>query len=156
MIISQWWWVPIFLLLGCIILAMTVNAVFIYIALILIFILIPTVLMFTYFNHLATTEARIAVLQKSITIDNAGIHVNFEPIKHNDIEHPSNEKTPNPIFISRSEFKQIENMGNSIMIHLTGRKYRFISIPIDAINGNATDFWHIFCNNHCNNLLKSL
>lgn len=142
MVLSRWWWVPVLLVLLSLILS-TVNISFIYVALILIFIIFPTALMFIYFHQSTTQESRIAILKKTISIGNNGILIKFAPIERikyvGDEEHVE-KIVPKPIFIPKSDVKSVVNMGTYIKVYLNGGRYKFIEIPFNEINGNENEF----------------
>ena len=143
LILSHWWWVPMLLILVCALLSVTVNPSFVFVALILIFIIVPTVLMFIYFHQSTTQEARIALLKKVLIIGNDGINIDFNSI--NKVRYEVNEEvketiTPKPLFIARSEIKKVEYTGYNIRLYLKGGKYKFITIPINEIEGDTDAF----------------
>ena len=144
MLLARFLWVPILLIGCCIVLGMVVNSAFFYVSLILLFILFPSVLVFAYFYMTTTMEARIAVLSKSIKIEETGILVKFEPIRYSlpngDVDEEK-EVLPTPIFIHNEDVRNVENMGNSIRIFLKKGKYNFITIPINEVVGDKDDFW---------------
>ncbi len=143
-LLYRWCWVPILMLVICVILALMLNTAFLYVALILIFLIIPTSLMFVYFVQSTTIEARIAILRKKISIDNSGITVDFAPIKRFKYE---NEDSCNdelieipPSYIPRQNVIGVENLGNTVRIYLNGGKYKFISIPLEVVEGDCDAF----------------
>lgn len=142
MVLGRWWWVPAFLVLLSLILSM-VNISFIYVALILIFIIFPTTLMFIYFHQSTTQESRIAILKKTLTIDNNGICIKFAPIeriKYVGDEEQMEKVVPKSIYIPKSDVKRVVDMGAYIKIYLNGGRYKFIIIPFNEINGNESEF----------------
>lgn len=138
----KWCWVPIILILCCVVLAYTINVAFVYVALMLVFIIIPSALMFAYFYHSSTNEARVAILHKSIKFNEAGIYINFEPIDVVDYEDASSSKIyqPQAIFYPKVDVLSICNMGNYVKIKLKGGSYKFINIPLKQIKGDVNDF----------------
>lgn len=141
MILSSYWWIFVLLILGCALLSVMINLAFIYVGLIILFILLPSSLMFTYFYITTTTEARIAVLSKRITFSDKGINIEFLPIKRNfDKEECDNPIQPKPVFIEREKVVSVENMGNNVRLYFKGGKYKFISIPFNVVKGDANDF----------------
>ncbi len=140
-ILAHWWWIPTIFIAGCAFLAAIVNINFIFVALMIIFILIPTALMFTYLYYFTTTEARIAVLSKKLVFDNHSITVFFDEITYNDNNGETTKNvTPSPITLDIKEIKRVDNMGKHIVIHLKGNLYRFISVPLNAVKGDVPDF----------------
>lgn len=147
-IFAHWWWLPTLGIVAFLALAALVDFAFVFVALILGFIIVPTVMMFAYFYHSTTPEARIAVLSKKIVIDNDNITIVFDPLQpKGDDEEVASPVTPKPVIIGRSEILRVDNMGKTIVFHLKGRRYRCITIPTNTIKGDVTVFWHTFCSN---------
>lgn len=141
-VITDWWWVPLLLIIGCSIMAIYINTAFIYVSLILIFIIIPILLMFIYFCHSSSQEARIAILRKKIIVDEQGIKIKFEPIEITNINNHLNSKIiqPKDLFYTKDDILSIYNMGSYIKINLKDGRYKFISIPINQIKDNPNCF----------------
>lgn len=138
----KWCWIPIILVLCCVILAYMVNVAFIYVALMLLFIIIPSALMFAYFYHSSSSEARVAVLRKSIKINDSGVLVNFESIEVVDYGDSSKSKVyqPQSEFYPQNNIASVFVMGKYVRINLKGGSYKFINIPLKEIKGNVNDF----------------
>lgn len=138
----KWCWIPVILILCCVILAYTINVAFVYVALMLVFIIIPTVLMFAYFYHSSSTEARVAILLKSIKISDSGILIDFEPVETVVYDDSSKSKVyqPQPIFYPKNDVVSVCIMGNYVKIILRGGRYKFINIPLTQIKGDVNDF----------------
>lgn len=140
-LLAHWWWIPTVFIAGCAALAAIVNINFIFVALMIVFIIIPTALMFTYLYYSTTTEARIAILSKKIVFDNHSITVIFDEITSQDDNGDTIKNvTPSPITLDINEIKRVDDMGKHIVIHLKGNHYRFISIPLNVMKGDVTDF----------------
>lgn len=140
-VFAHWWWLPTLGIVAFLVLAALVDFAFVFVALILGFIIVPTVMMFAYFYHSTTPEARIAVLSKKIVIDKDYITIVFDPLQpKGDDEDATTPITPKPIIIGRSEISRVDNMGKTIVFHLKGSRYRCITIPTNVIKGEVTDF----------------
>lgn len=141
-ILTDWWWAPLLLIIGCSIMAIYVNIAFIYVSLILIFIIIPTLLMFIYLYYSSSQEARIAILRKKIIIEEQGITIKFEPIEATKPNNNSNSNIiqPKDLFYSKDDILSIYNMGSYIKINLKNGRYKSITIPINQIKGNHNCF----------------
>lgn len=138
----KWCWVPIILIFCCVVLTYTINNAFLYVALMLVFIILPSALMFAYFYHSSTNEARVAILHKSIKFNDAGILIDFEPIDVVDNDDFSNSIIyhPQSIFYPKDDIDSACIMGNYVKIKLKGSSYKFINIPLKQIKGNVNDF----------------
>ena len=141
-ILSDWWWVPLLLIIGCSIMAIYINIAFIYVSLILIFIIMPILLMFIYFYHSSSQEARVAILRKKIIVEEVGITIKFDPIEVTNLNNHSisNIIQPKDLFYPKKDILSIYNMGSYIKINLKNGRYKFISIPINNVKGNPSCF----------------
>lgn len=102
---------------------------FAFVALMMLFIVIPMIMSFLYFYYALTPEAIMAMRNKRILINpDKGITVTYEPADTDD----SVPAFP-PSHVNWQEITEIEYRNHDIMLHLTGSHYRFILIPYDAI-----------------------
>lgn len=108
----------------------------------LMFIIVPSALMFVYFYHSSSSEARIAVLRKYIKFNDSGITIYFEPVESVVYDDSSKLKVyqPQPIFYSANDIASVYIMGKYIKINLKGGRYKFVNIPLKEIKGNVNDF----------------
>ena len=90
-VFAHWWWMPTLLVFVSAFLAMTMSIKFLYVAIIVLFMMTSLLLVFVYVYYSSTQEARIAILQKVITINNEGIKIEFSPIKKLNYEEESND-----------------------------------------------------------------
>lgn len=141
MILFDYWWAILLLLFGCALLAAMVNLAFIYVGLIILFILFPSALMFIYFYHSTTEEARIAVLSKKLILDDDKVIVKFKPIKPKSQEE--NEESliyPKSVFINKENIDKVEDMGGYIRVYIKGGRYKFLTIPSNVVKGDLSLF----------------
>lgn len=125
----RWWWLLLIPLCVSGYMAITLDVAFAFAALMIIFIIYPTILMIVFFAYVTTPEALIATRSKTFSLDDNGITINFVEIKIDD-EH---SQTLPPRFISWDEVTRYELIGKGIRLFLTGSRYRFIEIPYPAI-----------------------
>lgn len=141
MILFDYWWAILLLLFGCALLAAMVNLSYIYVGLIILFILFPSALMFIYFYHSTTEEARIAVLSKKLILDCDKIIVKFKPIKPKSQEdNEENLIYPKSVFINKEYIDKVEDMGGYIRVYIKGGRYKFLTIPSNVVKGDLSLF----------------
>ena len=104
---GRWWWAIALPVVTCFALGMALNIAFVFMAFIIAFLIVPVVIMFLYFYHAITPEARMAILNKRLRISpDSGIDVIYEPL---------GDDAPAP------------------EMHLSGSRYRFMLLPYEAL-----------------------
>ncbi len=124
---GRWWWAIALPVVTCFALGMALNIAFVFMAFIIAFLIVPVVIMFLYFYHAITPEARMAILNKRLRISpDSGIDVIYEPIG-DDAPAPETEHVP------WSDVTAIEYRDRDVMMHLSGSRYRFMLLPYEAL-----------------------
>ncbi len=127
--IGRWWWIIALPITTCFILAATINIAFAFVALMMLFIIVPMIMSFLYFYYALTPEAIMAMRNKRLHIEpDKSIIVNYETSTDEDFT----ASLP-PSQIKWNEITGIEYRNHDIMLHLTGSRYRFLLIPYDSI-----------------------
>ena len=75
-------------------------------------------------------------------ITHEGIRVYFSPVLQHkyDTDEEDEYYTPKECFISRGEVVSVENMGDKVVIYLDVNKSRIISIPLEVVEGDESEF----------------
>ncbi|MDE6491110.1 MAG: hypothetical protein K2L49_08145 [Muribaculaceae bacterium] len=128
--LGRWWWCLIIPVASCFALAATVNVAFTFVGFMILFLIVPTVVMFLYFAHALTAEARMAVLRHRVSVSSDEIVVDFEPDELTGNEYE-------PVHIGIREIVGVECRSHDLMLHLSGSQYRFLLIPYDAIGSDS-------------------
>lgn len=128
--LGRWWWAMIIPVAVCFGLGATVNVAFAFIGFMVIFLIAPMVIMFLYFAHALTAEARMAILPHQVEATDNGLTVTFVPMNEGDREFPAAD-------IAWTDVKALEWRNHDIMIHLKGTPYRFLLIPYSAMNNQG-------------------
>ena len=124
---GRWWWAIVLPVISCFALGMALNPAFVFVAFMIVFLIVPLVMMFLYFYHALTPEARMAILSKRLRISpESGIEVVYEPIGES-------ESAPASTHVSWDEVTDIEYRNRDVMMHLSGSRYRFMLVPYDAM-----------------------
>jgi len=124
---GRWWWTIALPVIACLALGMALNAAFVFVAFMLVFLIVPLVMMFLYFCHALTPEARMAILYKRLRISpESGIDVVYEPAG-------DSGTAPASTHVSWDEVTDIEYRDRDVMMHLSGNRYRFMLVPYDAM-----------------------
>lgn len=127
----RWWWALMLPLCVLFYLAVTVNVAWAYVALMLIFIVFPTLVMFMFLTQVTTPEAIVATQLKTLSFNNNGICVNFVKV---DTEENSLQIYKSICF-EWSEFDRFEQSGGGITLYKKNNRYRLLYIPYSAISG---------------------
>jgi len=123
--LGRYWWLLAIPVVACMALGMAVNPAFLFVGFMLAMVCAPMILMFLFYAHALTPEARIAVLPHSVGVSPAGgVSVEFAP--------DGMAEPPAPVSIPLSEVTGVEYSGSHLMIHLSGRRYRFLIVPYSA------------------------
>lgn len=127
---ARWWWTIALPITTCFILATTINIAFAFVALMILFIIIPMIMSFLYFYYALTPEAIMAMRNKRLHIvPDKHIIVNYETATGDD----DISATLPPSEIKWNEITGIEYRNHDMMLHLSGSRYRFLLIPYESI-----------------------
>ncbi len=120
--IKRNWWAIALPVAACIALALTVDVKFVYVALMMVFVVIPPIMMIVYFYHALSPESRMSILLHKLTLDDNGITVTYEPI---DEDTPA----PRPATLAWSEIKCVTYSRNAMVYRLTSGRYSILYLP---------------------------
>lgn len=143
--LGRWWWIMIIPIAVCFGLGATVNAAFAFIGFMAIFLIAPLVIMFLYFAHALTPEARMAILPHKVAAGDSGLTVTFVTLNDDDRRFPA-------VHIGWNDIRSLEWRSNDMMIHLNGTSYRFLLIPYQAMGANQGPF-SAFCQRHVKSIV---
>lgn len=91
------------------------------VAMMLLFVAIPMVLSLAYINYALSMEARWALLEKSLTLNDDGILLHFTDQRMHDR------------LISWDEVSEVKVAGEAFLVMLKVRRFTFLMIPFSAI-----------------------
>lgn len=120
-LLARWWWAWLLPVAACCV-AATVEAVWIFVALMLVCLLYPGLVMFIYMNYALSPEARRTLLPHTVTLAPDGLTVNY----HDDRNTP-------PETFTREDITSVECGRNDIVFHLRTPRYHHIAIPVHAV-----------------------
>lgn len=120
----NWWWfvVPIFFTLGLMLILHDTR--WLIVCLMLFFMVFPMVLILIYFNYALTLEVRWSIMEKSVLIDDRGMHLTFT------------NKRMHPRDIAWSDISSITRDRNAFYFHLKVRRYNYVMIPCSVLENN--------------------
>lgn len=121
----NWWWfvVPIFITLGLMLFLHDTR--WLIVCLMLIFMVFPMVLILIYFNYALTLEVRWSIMDKSMLLDDTGLHLTFT------------DKRMHPRDITWSDISSITRDRNAFYFHLKVRRYNYVMIPCSVLAENG-------------------
>jgi hypothetical protein len=122
MLLFRWWWAIAIPVAACCILAIN-EAVWLFVAMMLIFLLYPGLTMMVYFNYAFSPEAQRTLYEQSVTISNKLITVSY-----------IDKKTA--ISYSIDDVAGIEYGSKEILIKLKKPRYNHLAIPLSAIDND--------------------
>lgn len=121
---ARWWLflVPVALLAAA---GWLIDPVWFMVLLMVICIVIPSVMMFIYFNYSMTPEAVSAIRPHTNAIGPDGdITLEFKP-------DDDTERTYKPFIVRADEISSVEQHGKFVVIRLLNRPYRYVFLPLD-------------------------
>ncbi|MEG0700466.1 MAG: hypothetical protein RR442_02920 [Muribaculaceae bacterium] len=119
---NKWWWVFAIVVIGIFSLSV-LNINFIYVALMVMFIIIPMIMSFLYIVYGLVPESRLSILAKSAIINCDELELHFEDENGNlvKVEH-----------ILLESFSRYVPQKKWLLLFYKGSNYRFFIIPYDA------------------------
>ena len=120
----NWWWfvVPILVILG--LMLVMHDARWLIVCLMLIFMVFPMILILIYFNYALTLEVRWSLMEKSMIIDEEGLHLSFT------------DKRMHQRDIAWSDISNITRDRNAFYFHLKVRRFNYLMIPCSVLLEN--------------------
>ena len=106
----------------CAMLAIWVDVRFAIVAMMVLFIVLPMVLALLYFYYGLSQEARWSIMDKSLTIDDAGITLEF-----------TDERMKTHV-IPRDNVRHIIEKDDVVMLMLDGKRYTCLMLPASVVN----------------------
>ena len=110
----------------CGMLAFFIDVRFIIVALMVLFIVMPMVLSLLYFYYGLSPEARWSIMEKSATIDDSGITLDF-----------TDERMKKHVIL-RDDVRSIIEKYDVLMIMLRGKRYTCLMLPASAVDPHVT------------------
>ena len=106
----------------CAMLAIWVDVRFAIVAMMVLFIVLPMVLALLYFYYGLSQEARWSIMDKSVTIGDAGITLEF-----------TDERMKTHV-IPRDNVRHIIEKDDVVMLMLDGKRYTCLMLPASVVN----------------------
>lgn len=135
MLLFRWWWAIAIPVAACCILAIN-EAVWLFVAMMLIFMLYPGLTMMVYFNYAFSPEAQRTLLEQTVTISDKQITVNYIEKKQS-------------VTYTANDVQGVEFGSKVILVKLKHPRFNHIAVPINAIEThNRQQFFDIlakFC-----------
>jgi hypothetical protein len=108
---------------ACIIMAMFVDIKFIFVAVVLIFLILPPILLFVYYFHALSPESRYSILEHHISMSEEGINIIYD-----------GEDAHNPEFLAWSDISALLIGSDKIVYKLRKDTYAIIILPFSALS----------------------
>ena len=106
----------------CVVLAIWVDVRFAIVAMMVLFIVLPMVLALLYFYYGLSPEARWSIMDKSLTIGDAGITLEF-----------TDERMKTHV-IPRDNVRHIIEKDDVVMLMLDGKRYTCLMLPASVVD----------------------
>ena len=106
----------------CAVLAIWVDVRFVIVAMMVLFIVLPMVLALLYFYYGLSQEARWSIMDKSVTIGDAGITLEF-----------TDERMKTHV-IPRDNVRHIIEKDDVVMLMLDGKRYTCLMLPASVVD----------------------
>ena len=123
--LSRWWWAVLIPIVACAAYGILVNPLWIVVALILVFIIMPMLQLWFFYNYSLTAEAAAAMRWHVVEVFADGsIGLEFEPDAETGRQFA-------PILVPNQQIANTEFRADELVITLTGRPIRLIIIPLE-------------------------
>ena len=110
----------------CGMLAYFIDVRFIIVAMMILFVILPMLLSLLYFYYGLSPEARWSIMEKTTTIDDSGITLDF-----------ADERMKKHV-IPREDVLNIIEKDDTLIIMLRGKRYTSLMIPSSVVNPDIT------------------
>ncbi len=117
--LSRNWWVPVLPVIALVMLSVH-NLLFIYVALMMLFVVVPMIFSFLWFSYMLHPDCRSSILTKTMELSEQGILCTYE-----------DERTE---LIAWERIVQVRYIANDIVLHFS--RYIFFILPGDAFESN--------------------
>lgn len=121
------WWLVLALIIGMISLLSVFNINFIYVALMVIFIIIPMIVTYLYFYYGLIPESRSAILEKTAELTDEGIVYLYK----------QKDKPDRTELFEWSSIKSVEAGKKWLLLIFRKSNYMFLCIPYSAFESNG-------------------
>lgn len=119
--LARRWWAWLLPVVACCVAAVW-EAVWIFVALMLVCLLYPGLVMFIYMNYALSPQARRTLLPHDVILTDDGITVRYH-----------DERKTAPESFSRKDIVSAECGRRDIVFHLRRPRYHHITVPVDAV-----------------------
>lgn len=131
-IADYWLWLVLPVAL-CAILALWVDVRFVIVAMMVLFIILPMVLALLYFYYGLSPEARWSIMDKTVTLDDRGITLDF-----------TDERMKKHV-IPMDDVHSIIEKDDAVMLMLTGgRRFTCLMLPASVVNPDVAQLLREF------------
>lgn len=132
------WWIVTVPPAIALVLAIAVDWKFLFVAVILVFIVIPHIMVTVYYYHALSPESAMSILPHRIVFEPDALRIIYEPSDRHSDEHSENdESNSRPLrdddIIPRDSIKAVTTHKSDVIIHLSAGKYRILVIPVSAL-----------------------
>ena len=110
----------------CGMLAIFIDVRFIIVAMMILFIVMPMLLALLYFYYGLSPEARWSIMEKTATIDDSGITLDF-----------ADDRMKKHVIL-RDDVRSIIEKDDALIIMLRGKRYTCLMLPASAVDPNVT------------------
>lgn len=120
-------------------LAITVDWKFLFVAVILVFIVIPHIMVTVYYYHALSPESAMSILPHKIAFEADALRIIYEPAEIPDnpdnMENTENRTSTqrNDDIIPRDSIKAVTTYKSDYILHLSAGKYRILVIPASVL-----------------------
>ncbi len=123
---DNWWMLAIAPAISLMLAAMG-DIRFMFVALIMIFTVIPPAVFIIYFYYGVTPAARYSILLHYITADNSGLHITY-------IAEYENTNVPEPELIGWTDITDASADDKNMYLYLRNPRYSLIIVPVDKLS----------------------
>lgn len=113
-------------------LAIAVDWKFLFVAVILVFIVIPHIMVTVYYYHALSPESAMSILPHKIAFEPDALRIIYEPDDTDNPDDSPRQLRDNDI-IPRDSIKAVTTHKSDVILHLSAGKYRILVIPVSAL-----------------------
>lgn len=143
---GRWWWTMAVPVLVCVALS-AVNAVWIFVAMMILFLLVPGIIAMVYYNYALTPRASMALADRTVTLRAKSLVVRMVDSGKEEVYTPT-------------DIRSVEDSGKRLIVRFHKPQYSHIAIPMTAIpedcradfvtrimafSGRPAEEWHDIC-----------
>lgn len=120
---GRWWWTMALPLAVTLVLTLW-EPVWFFVALMILFLLVPGVMFFVYYRYALTPEAMTAIQDKTVAVGPDGLTVRLMD-KDKDIRIPA------------ADILSVEDTGKTLVVRLKGSPFHHLAIPVSALDADV-------------------